>query len=426
MDPVAHRRTARDRRRLGDLVLVVGEDVVDAAGVDLEARPEVAQGHRRALEVPAREAVAPRARPAEDPALAGRLPEGEVGRVALVGLDLRSMARPQAVERVARQAAVVGERVDRVVEVAGRREVRMPERLELRRQGEHVGHVLGRPREHVRRQDVDQRLVLVEPRLVGVGDLGRRLGFEARGDQHPVLAAVEPLVAQVPDVRDVLHVEHRDPVVQERPPDEVGEEVAAQVADVRPAVDGGAAGVHPDRAVLGERHRLDAPRQRVAEGRSGRPGGQRRGVGHRLILRRDEARSRHPTFREDSLTHAITKRRSGRSHGRGLADSIVPPAVWHGEASFPARRPATCPRRRRPRVARRARGGFRRPARILPRCVAGSVSWLCWPGSPARATRGRRGPGSRSRWNGSSIPGDPIPRCRRGPGGGRPDAARGG
>ncbi len=25
--------------------------------------------------------------------------------------------------------------------------------------------------------------------------------------------------------------------------------------------------------------------------------------------------------------------------GRGLADSIVPPAVWHGEASFPAREP---------------------------------------------------------------------------------------
>ena len=44
---------------------------------------------------------------------------------------------------------------------------------------------------------------------------------------------------------------------------------------MRPAIDGGAAGVHPDRAVLGERHRLDAPRQRVAEGRSGRPGGQR-------------------------------------------------------------------------------------------------------------------------------------------------------
>ena len=296
-----------------------------------------------------------------------------------------------------------------------------------RRQGEHVGHVLGRPREHVGRQDVDQRLVLVESRLVGVGDLGRRLGLEARGDQHPVLAAVEPLVAQVPDVRDVLHVEHRDPVVQERPPDEVREEVAAQVADVRPAVDGGAAGVHPDRAVLGQRHGLDAPRQRVAEGRSGRPGGQRRGVGHRPSYGGTPPGAVTRWFREDSLTHAITKRRSGRSHGRGLADSIVPPAVWHGEASFPARRPATC-------AAGAVSGGSRDPpagASGDPPVYSRGASLGLYRGSPGRVLRhGLRvvgeAPAPGPRWNGSSIPGDPIPRCRRGPGGGRPDAARGG
>ncbi len=73
---------------------------------------------------------------------------------------------------------------------------------------------------------------------------------------------------------------------------------------------------------------------------------------------------------------------------------------------------------------RAGRGGFRRPARILPPCVAGSASWHFWPGSPALDTRGRRGPGSPSPSSGSSIRAVPIPRCRREPGGGRPDPAR--
>ena len=67
--------------------------------------------------------------------------------------------------------------------------------------------MLGRAREDVGGQDVDRRLVGVEGRLVGGGDLGRRLVLEAGLDQHPVLAAVEPLVAQVADVGDVLDVE---------------------------------------------------------------------------------------------------------------------------------------------------------------------------------------------------------------------------
>ena len=186
----------------------------------------------------------------------------------------------------------------------------MPERLEAHGEVEHVGHVLGRPREDVRRQDVDQRLVLVEPRLVGVGDLGRRLRFEARGDQHPVLAAVEPLVAQVPDVGDVLHVQHRDAVVEQRPPDEVGQQVAAQVADVRPAVDGRPAGVHPDGPVVGTRHRLDAPGERVAQERPLIAGAlvERRSPGHRTAVTRRGPGDAGRRAAKISLRHAITKR----------------------------------------------------------------------------------------------------------------------
>ncbi len=83
----------------------------------------------------------------------------------------------------------------------------MAQGLEPLGQVEHVRDVVGGARKHVRREDVDQGLVLVEPGLVGVRDLGRRLRFESGRDQHPILAAIEALVAQVPHVGDVLDVE---------------------------------------------------------------------------------------------------------------------------------------------------------------------------------------------------------------------------
>ena len=83
---------------LGDLVGVVHPDVVDAAGVDVEAVAEVLGGHGRALDVPAGEAAAPRRVPLllALHARRGELPEREVGRVAL-GLDvLDATARGRA------------------------------------------------------------------------------------------------------------------------------------------------------------------------------------------------------------------------------------------------------------------------------------------------------------------------------------------
>src|SRR5262245_63740842 len=49
-----HDRRAEGRARLGDLVLVVREDEVDAAAVDIEGLTEMGVSHRRALDMPAR------------------------------------------------------------------------------------------------------------------------------------------------------------------------------------------------------------------------------------------------------------------------------------------------------------------------------------------------------------------------------------
>jgi hypothetical protein len=175
------------------------------------------------------------------------------------------MTGAQVGQRVAGQPPVAVEPSDVVVDVALRRGVGEPEIFEPLRQGEHLGDVLGRSREDVGRQDVDRRFVGVECGLVRIGDLGRGLVLQAGGNQHRVLTAVEALVAQMAHVGDVLDVEDLDAVVQERPPDEVGQQVAAQVSDMRVAVDGRTACVHPDPAGLERIDLFDRAGERVAE-----------------------------------------------------------------------------------------------------------------------------------------------------------------
>ncbi len=68
-----------------------------------------------------------------------------------------------------------------------------------------------------------------------------------------------------PDVGDVLDVQDGQPVVAQRPPDEVGQQVRAQVPDVGVAVHGRAAGVHPDGPSIHRLDRLDGAAQGVAQ-----------------------------------------------------------------------------------------------------------------------------------------------------------------
>jgi hypothetical protein len=87
---------------------VVREHEIHAAGVDVEAVAEVLERHRRALDVPARAALAPRARPSPTPLLGAALPQREIERVAL-GL-VASMRAPDAqlVDVALGQLAVAG------------------------------------------------------------------------------------------------------------------------------------------------------------------------------------------------------------------------------------------------------------------------------------------------------------------------------
>src|SRR5262249_37074156 len=72
-----------ERARLRDLVLVVREDEVDAAAVDLEHRAEQLLGHHRALDVPSGPPPPPRRFPPGVLALLVPLPERKVARILL-------------------------------------------------------------------------------------------------------------------------------------------------------------------------------------------------------------------------------------------------------------------------------------------------------------------------------------------------------
>ena len=111
-------RLAARRLGLGDLVLVVGEDEVGAAAVDVEVEAEDLLGHRRALDVPAGPAAAPRRVPGRVLALLLRLPEREVLRALLQRGGVVALALLHLLERAVRQLPVVGEARDAEVDVA--------------------------------------------------------------------------------------------------------------------------------------------------------------------------------------------------------------------------------------------------------------------------------------------------------------------
>ena len=244
---------------------MVRKDVVDAAGVEIEALAEVADAHRRTLDVPAGVTLAPGRGPGEGRASRlGALPECEVGRVALGRIDLRTHALLERFLHVAGETSVSGEALHRVVHVAVDH-VREAARDEPLDEHDHLGDMRGRARIDGRWEDAEIALVGEELRLVGRGDLHRRLARGERRGDDLVLPAIHRVLPHVSDIGDVLHLRDAPTVHLERAAQPVGEEIRAQVADVHRAVDGRPARVHADLALLQGDERLDPARQRVEE-----------------------------------------------------------------------------------------------------------------------------------------------------------------
>src|SRR5262249_12147528 len=116
LGPEVRERLAGRRLGLGDLVLVVREDEVLTAAVDVEVRPQVLHRHRRALDVPPGTPGTPRARP-RGLARLGALPDSEVQRVVFRPPGLDAVALAHLVAPPPRELAVVGLLPDVVVDV---------------------------------------------------------------------------------------------------------------------------------------------------------------------------------------------------------------------------------------------------------------------------------------------------------------------
>src|SRR5439155_6249991 len=97
VDPVPGELFPGRRAGLGDLILMVREDEVLAAPMDVERVAEVLDRHGGAFEVPARTSGTPRTRPRGFTRLRG-LPQREVHRAALARIHFDTSACLQLVE----------------------------------------------------------------------------------------------------------------------------------------------------------------------------------------------------------------------------------------------------------------------------------------------------------------------------------------
>ena len=110
---------------------------------------------------------------------------------------------------------------------------------------DHLFDVVGGAREVGCGQDAQPGLVRVKGLGVEVRYLPRRLALRQRGCDHLVLAALQHFLAHVAHIGYILYVDNTQPLRLQSAADPVGHEVRPQVANVRVAVDRGAAAVHP-------------------------------------------------------------------------------------------------------------------------------------------------------------------------------------
>ena len=199
--------------RLSHLVLMVRETQIQAATVDIERLTQVLARHRRALDVPARTAAAPRRNPRgrQRIAILMALPHSEVTRIALTA-RIGVAGVLHVIDRLMRQATVGRVRTDIEIHVARTvlSRIRVPRIDQPLDEREHLGHVAGRARLIRRRQNTQRRIRLTERRLKTVGQREPLLISHIIRAQLIRIRERERRLLQnlVIDIRDVT--DHRD------------------------------------------------------------------------------------------------------------------------------------------------------------------------------------------------------------------------
>jgi len=237
---------------LRDLVLVVRELQVDAAGMDVDGVAQVGGGHRRAFDMPARAAAAPGRFPAGQ-VVAGWLPQHEIAGVALVRGHLDAGAGQHFVRVAPRQLAVAVEGGDREQHVAFGG-IGVPGLDQPLDHGDDLRDMGGGFGLDVRRRHAQCGHVVAVGGGEAVGD---------RRDPHPLFAGrCIDLVIDVGDVAGVAQAAEAAPQQAREHPEH---HRAAGVADMHVVVDGRAAHVHGRGGRVQRGERLQLPGQGVVQ-----------------------------------------------------------------------------------------------------------------------------------------------------------------
>src|ERR1019366_8727619 len=253
MQPEARKEFAGERLRLRDLVLVVRENQVPAAGVYVQGLPQVVDRHDGTLDVPAGTPRSDGSVP-EWLALLGCLPERKIARVGLfVLIDIHPGAGQIAAEIVVRKLAVRRKTGDLEVDrtLGGVGVLAYAQLLDRRH---HLGIGPGARPQPFRPLQAQRGAIFQEGVRIDLRILGERLVR-----RHGV---ADDLVVHVGDVHHVVQLEA---VGAQTLAQQVHEREGAEVADVGKIVHRGSAGVHADGVVARRCKFLHLLRQRVIE-----------------------------------------------------------------------------------------------------------------------------------------------------------------
>ena len=244
--PVMDGLVPERRAGLRYLRLVVGEDEVQSAAMDVELLAEVLGAHRRALHVPPGESFGPWAGPMHDMLGAGFLPEGEVIAVLLLGLSIQLACLGDDIVEVAAGELAIRKilgvllhvHIDGAVGDIGIAAVEY-----LLHKSNLLDDMSRGVRFDRRGQDVERRHVAMVAVGVILDDLHRLQLLQPGFLSYLVLAFVG-VVLEVTHIGDVTHVAHLVAEVHQIPVEYVERDCRAGVSQMGVTVHGRTADIH--------------------------------------------------------------------------------------------------------------------------------------------------------------------------------------
>ena len=403
MQPGPDERLAGRGLALGDLVLVVREDEVDAAGVDVERSARGAPCSSPSTRCASPAGPAPIGRVPRRLAGLGALPEREVADVVLavlVGLD--PLADPQLLGVEPGEPPVRRPRRDPEED----RAVVGPVGVAALEQGldevDDLVDVLGRPRQDVGRV------------IRSAAASARKRSSPAVGRASPIVSPAAAAPRMILSSMSVMFMTHvtRQAALAQVADEQVGEQERAEVADVGRAVDGRAAAVDAGRGrARAARTAGSRPSERVAEaeassgGLDGRDGLRRDGPAGALVAGEVAGRGL------DVDRPSVEARASSAIASRIASSAAAQPGPRADDRQVDRRGPPARAAEPATTSGERARAGDARAAsaRRPGRAARGR------PGRPRRAARRRPRGARRRRRSGRAAAARRRSRCRRAP-----------